>query len=149
MPHDEPHIPARLADALRRAHEPAPMSFDALDDTVMAAARDELERRSRPLVFRAAPWLAAAALIAIGVTAWMIWQPRTGAPAPASGLTIAREDIDASGRVDILDAFVIARTLEGGDRPDPAWDLNSDGSVDDADVDLVAAASVKLKGSAS
>jgi hypothetical protein len=149
MPHDEPHIPSKLADALRHAHEPAPMSFDALDDAVMAATRGELERRSRPIVFRPAPWLAAAALIAFGVTAWMIWQPQQTAPTPGARLTIAREDIDASGRVDILDAFVIARTIERGRTPDPAWDLNADGTVDHADVDLVAGASVSLKGSAS
>lgn len=95
------------------------------------------------------------------------------APAP----TLAeREDIDHSGRVDILDAFALARMIENQDtriagqrrdargdvgraadaRPNRAgiteipamFDLNGDGAVDQGDVDAVAMAAVSLKGGA-
>jgi hypothetical protein len=48
--------------------------------------------------------------------------------------------------VDILDAFLIARTLDRGGQPNPRWDVNADGRVDAADADVVAGAAVSLRG---
>ncbi|MEZ6121813.1 MAG: hypothetical protein R3C49_01405 [Planctomycetaceae bacterium] len=52
-------------------------------------------------------------------------------------------DIDGSGTVDILDAFVLARSLSRPDH-DVRWDQNGDGQVDDSDVQLVAMRAVML-----
>ena len=52
--------------------------------------------------------------------------------------------MDRNGRVDILDAFRLARSIEARGEADPQWDLNSDGRVDKDDVDLVASAAVRL-----
>ncbi len=53
-------------------------------------------------------------------------------------------DIDRNGRVDILDAFKLARHIESANRTDKKWDINEDGVVNRKDVDLVALAAVRL-----
>jgi hypothetical protein len=53
-------------------------------------------------------------------------------------------DIDGNGRVDILDAFRLARHIESRGPARTEWDLNGDGRVDRQDVDLVAFAAVRL-----
>ncbi len=68
-------------------------------------------------------------------------------------------DIDRNGRVDILDAFKLARHIESADRTKTnlspvsskeqalrkqGWDINGDGLVDRNDVDSVALAAVRL-----
>ena len=60
-----------------------------------------------------------------------------------------REDIDLSGRVDILDAFALARHLKAGAPTRAEWDINQDGSINQADVDAVAMTAVQLNGGAS
>jgi len=54
------------------------------------------------------------------------------------------EDIDQNGRVDILDAFKLAKHIESADRTETMWDLNGDGLIDRSDVDIVAKAAVRL-----
>jgi hypothetical protein len=53
-------------------------------------------------------------------------------------------DIDRNGRVDILDAFKLARHIESADRIEEGWDFNGDGLIDRNDVDTVAFAAVRL-----
>jgi hypothetical protein len=67
-------------------------------------------------------------------------------------------DIDRNGRVDILDAFKLAKHIEtaGPAERDPIlqidrkmgtqkeWDINGDGVIDRSDVDIVARAAVRL-----
>jgi hypothetical protein len=60
-------------------------------------------------------------------------------------------DIDLNGRVDILDAFKLARQIKDADLVEPdlslqehEWDMNGDGRVDHSDVDIVALAAVRL-----
>ena len=53
-------------------------------------------------------------------------------------------DIDRNGRVDILDAFKLARHIELAGRTEKEWDINNDGLVDQKDVDVVALAAVHL-----
>jgi hypothetical protein len=57
---------------------------------------------------------------------------------------VAREDVTGDGRVDILDAFALARRIERADVRQP--DLNSDGRVDQRDVEALAARAVRLEG---
>jgi len=56
-------------------------------------------------------------------------------------------DIDGSGRVDILDAFKLARYVESSDRTVKKWDVNGDGLINSNDVDMVAFAAVRLPAS--
>ncbi len=53
-------------------------------------------------------------------------------------------DIDRNGRVDILDAFKLARHIESAGRTETEWDFNGDGLIDQSDVDTVAFAAVRL-----
>ncbi len=72
----------------------------------------------------------------------------TQKPGPATNqsfLVGARAvDIDRNGRVDILDAFKLARYVESAERTEKKWDVNGDGLVNSNDVDLVASAAVRL-----
>ena len=54
-----------------------------------------------------------------------------------------RADVDQNGRVDILDAFALARRIQQGAAG--GFDLNGDGVVDKLDVDFVAAQAVRLR----
>jgi hypothetical protein len=53
-------------------------------------------------------------------------------------------DVDGSGRLDILDAFKLARYIRSTDRPEMKWDINGDGLVNRKDVDVLAFAAVRL-----
>lgn len=53
-------------------------------------------------------------------------------------------DIDRSGRVDILDAFKLARQIDSAADIDTSFDMNGDGLVNRDDVDIVAMAAVSL-----
>ena len=68
-------------------------------------------------------------------------EPTTNGPVFAETLPI---DIDGNGRVDILDAFKLARQIESADSAEIKLDVNGDGKVNRDDVDLVASAAVRL-----
>jgi hypothetical protein len=53
-------------------------------------------------------------------------------------------DIDRNGRVDILDAFKLAKHIETAGSAEKEWDINGDGLIDRSDVDMVAHAAVRL-----
>ena len=54
-------------------------------------------------------------------------------------------DFDSNGRVDILDAFKLARRIELAGATGADLDINGDGLVDRGDVDTVALAAVSLQ----
>ena len=53
-------------------------------------------------------------------------------------------DIDRNGRLDILDAFKLAKQIESAGPADTELDINGDGLIDRGDVDVVALAAVRL-----
>jgi len=53
-------------------------------------------------------------------------------------------DIDRNGRVDILDAFKLAKHIESAGPAETEWDFNGDGLIDRSDIDVVALAAVRL-----
>jgi predicted anti-sigma-YlaC factor YlaD len=111
-------------DALRDlARRLAPPPFD-----VPASARARALAVLRPARRR---WLPVAAAAALLLALWL-------APPPPA-------DVDASGSIDILDAYTLALRIRDG-RTRPSWDFNRDGRVDLADVDLLAQQSVALGG---
>jgi hypothetical protein len=57
----------------------------------------------------------------------------------------AGEDLNHDGRVDILDAFQLARQLQTGQKPAAGLDLNGDGVVDWRDVEVLATRAVHLE----
>jgi hypothetical protein len=137
--------PPRLIAALRQGQSQRVFVPPTVDEAVLRAARQHLapvkQRSPAPLAhwFR---WLAfATACVLLCVVFWLT---RSGSPlnrAPA----YAHEDLSRDGRVDILDAFLLARQLQSGDKPGPSLDLNGDGAADHRDVETIAAEAVKLE----
>jgi len=107
----------------------------AVDEALLSHANQHFaqitSRRSR---IRHLTWLAAAACVALLAFFGFRHLERS---------RYERADVDRNGRVDILDAFALARRIQQGSPP-PA-DINGDGAVNKADVDAIAAQAVKLR----
>ena len=161
---DELQPGPRLAEDLR-ALDGAPVSVPPEVDARVLAAIGAIDRR-RPRVLSWRPALtaaAAAALLLVGIT-WGIlplFRPEPVAPelvraGPERGgageiaemaaprAAASPSDLDRNGRVDILDAYLLARRIEDRASLDPTWDLNADGIVDSDDVDTLALAVVRV-----
>ena len=92
-------------------------------------------------------WKVAAAA-AVVIFAFSLDLTKKPEPVPHRRLAldgIRANDIDLNGRVDILDAFTLARQIENADHIATKWDMNGDGRVDHSDVDVVALAAVRLE----
>jgi hypothetical protein len=61
---------------------------------------------------------------------------------PKHPTSVAR-DLDGNGRVDILDAFAVAREIRSG-RNQSEFDINGDGRLTQADVNEIAQRAVTL-----
>jgi hypothetical protein len=125
----------RAADAV----ELVPFEREAAMRTLLAheaarLRRQSLARRLRRFALPAAAVLLVAALLAVTVLI------------PAGG---DARDLNADGRVDILDAFAMARRLETGGEIPGDLDLTRDGVVDRRDVDELAREAVSLRGTTS
>lgn len=151
---------------LKALFEPAGAVPPQVDEAILGRARRHFARPRR-LIIRlrwAAGIAAAAAVVAVGVVLYNAGVPTVYQPAESqlNGHVTAqrispempaalpdagaggRADVDRNGRVDILDAFRLARHIESRGRIEAKWDLNGDGRIDRADVDLVAFAAVRL-----
>lgn len=139
-------LPERLAVELAELYSPQIDVPADVDEAVLAGAVKRLGRvRHRPVVIgRIVPYAAAAAvLVAVGV--WLFLQHQAGGPSGAAQAAIQPADVDRNGRVDILDAFALARHVEAGTTGAGAWDFDGDGAVGQADVDVVALRAVALR----
>jgi hypothetical protein len=135
-------LPKVLQEELRAIGRPCVFVAREADAAILAAARSQLEgvlaARRRRVRRR---WLAAAAALVLGIGYGAFWM----AHPPAAGL--AGEDLNHDGRVDILDAFQLARTLKQPNGPRAGLpDVNGDGVVNDQDVEALAAKAVRLDG---
>jgi hypothetical protein len=151
----EQQVSDRLCQDLRGRFEPPSAVPARVDKIILDQAKQRLAKPGR-LIIRlrwAAGIAAAAAVVTVGVillnpqSAIMSPPASTGGRNPQSirpALAESRADIDGNGRVDILDAFRLARSIEAHGPADPQWDLNGDGRIDKDDVDLVARAAVRL-----
>jgi hypothetical protein len=128
--------PPRLAAALRQAYDPVAPIPPQLDAAILSAARDHFatQRRRRFILHWSAVTAAAATLLIAATLA-------IHSPAPSIAL---RGDLNGDGRVDMVDAFLLAKQLQSGVKP-AAADFYHDGVVDDRDVQLLAQAAVSLK----
>jgi hypothetical protein len=152
-PNDNPdlQISSKLSADLRALFEPQhPMPSEA-DRAVL----DEIHRHfvieqpaeSKRRRFRwAALWKVAAAaavvIFAFSLDLTKKPDPKTNRRTTPAGFHT--NDIDLNGRVDILDAFTLARRIEQANNIKSEWDINGDGQVDRSDVDTVALAAVRL-----
>ncbi len=143
-PADEPHVPDALARDLSALY-----TTPSVPPQIATALRDQAQRRltrRNLLSLRITGPLAgavagAAAVIAIWFT---VGTPRNShAPSSIPTSTLAG-DIDASGFIDIRDAFLLARAVEHNAPTHASWDTNRDGRIDAADVDHIATLAVAL-----
>ncbi len=136
--------PARLVAALKRLPQEPLFIPPTLNEAVLRAARRHLEkpRPERVVWLRWMPWAAAAAIVLLAALPQLINRHRAQ---PAGYSALAGGDLNHDGRMDILDAFALARQLKQGGTPDLQLDLDKDGVVDDRDVAALAARAVKLE----
>jgi hypothetical protein len=148
-------------------HADAPESLPALASGLKAIAShqsaatpDEADRRMRHAIQhhfaqqgrrstsrrRMLGWSGAiAALLGLAITAWLL-VPRQPVATTWSLVEVQPADIDRSGRVDILDAWALARQVEANATASSGLDINGDGVVDHRDVDAVAMQAVSISG---
>lgn len=143
----EPNVPDSLAARLRRSIPSAGVP-EGTDDLVLTLAARHFAARGRRRRMLSAASLAAAAGLALAASLYPFFRTRQAPipPAvPATALATALAgDLNADGRVDINDAFLLARSLRDGAPIHPEWDFTRDGAVDRADVDAIAMAAVRL-----
>jgi hypothetical protein len=131
----EPELPPKLAEALRSLNRPKIRVPSSIDEAIAQAAADHLRREPVRVLWPNRYWLAAAAALVLGLFLLRPWE-RFDRPD-------LRADLDRSGRVDVLDAFLLARKLADGSAG-LEFDLNGDGRVDQRDVDFAANQAVRL-----
>jgi hypothetical protein len=135
----EPQLPAKLSEGLKSLHAPPRVIPPRVDDAILAAAREHLAGvapEHRIVLFPR--WLAAAAVVALAAVLGSLWFSNRRLP------EVAREDLNRDGRVDVLDAFTLARRLQQGAATDRLFDINGDGAVDQKDIDAITTRAVKL-----
>jgi Dockerin type I domain len=164
---EELDAPPKLVAALRQLPNEPLFVPPTLDEALMKAARHHLDQdeRKRPGWIRLIPWtvatagLAAAVLLAYPHATQFLgfgqskkavrrgWENPidSGIQPQAKGLANAREDLNRDGTVDILDAFILAKKLQGAPSSDPRLDMNGDGVIDRRDVETIAAHAVSLE----
>jgi hypothetical protein len=153
---DDDALPEALVAELRGvAMRSVPAVPATLDAAILREAKAGFARRSRfRLAARVAIGVAAvAAVIAIAFPLVVREPDRNDTVSHRPGATqmlsvmppaAAAEDVDHSGTVDILDAFVVAKLVETGKQVDETYDVNGDGKVDQSDVDRIAHAAVAV-----
>lgn len=139
-----PMVPPAMVDDLRAlsALPPVPSHIDraVLAGAERHFAQTAVRRRTR---FRAQRFAAAAAGIAI-FTLVGVMVSRRMAVKPAPRIAA---DFDGNGVVNVLDAFGLARQIDGPRPPTGGpWDLNGDGKIDRSDADAIAFRAVRLGG---
>jgi len=141
-------VSPKLSEDLNSFFKPALCVPPEIDRAIMDRAHQHLVRRQsarggRRLLRWAASIAAAAAVIILAFSLNLTQKsgPTTTSPFTAQAQAV---DIDGNGRVDVLDAFRLARYVESTDRAEIKWDINGDGLVNRDDVDLVAFAAVRL-----
>jgi hypothetical protein len=84
----------------------------------------------------AAIGLTAAAMVTVAIRLFAPIQANNHSQLAQAG------DVNHDSKVNILDAYIVARHIARHESLDAAWDINGDGVVDQKDVDLIAAMSV-------
>jgi hypothetical protein len=164
--------PPKLVAALRQLPREPVFVPSTLDEALIKAARQHLGQaeRKKPNWFRLMPWTVATAGLAAAV---LLTYPHTkeflgfgpstfgrsskavprgsentvesAIPSQSPGLAYLREDLNRDGKVDILDAFMLAKKLQGASFSDPNLDVNDDGVIDHRDVEVIAVHAVSLE----
>ena len=143
---NEASLPKGLREALGDMYGKTVSVPAELDDRILGAARTAYAQRRRR--WTAARWcgagLAAAAAVVLALRVFVTHPPKSREAMSPSRQVAQLGDVDHNGRVDILDAYIVARKIARHEPLDPAWDVNGDGVVDQEDVDLIAHMAVRV-----
>ena len=151
---EEPKAPAKLVAALKEP--PARRAFvpPSMDVAILRAARQHLARTTSSLAPSDGERAGVRGAFARFLKPWILWPTVATACLTLMGLIhftsrqsqsqFAREDVNQDGRVDILDAFQLARESQSGTSP-AGIDLNEDGRIDRRDAEFIATRAVKLE----
>lgn len=140
---EETKAPVKLVAALKEPPSRRVFVPPAMDEAVLVAARRYLAKPAwAPFSFLRS-WLVwpTVATACIALVGFIYFVTKQGEEATS----FAREDLNHDGRVDILDAFQLAREVRSGTTLPSNRDLNHDGVVDGRDADLIASDAVKLE----
>ena len=140
---DDFELPQSLRDKLKAAHESPPVPAE-LSAHLLASAKASyaIRLRRRRMIRWSALVGSAAAIIVLSILLLL--------PSHSSRQHLAQiGDVNRDGRVDILDAYVVAKAISTGAKLDPAWDVNHDGIVNQKDVDWIGAAAVNVTGNSN
>ncbi len=137
--------PPELVPALGRLSQKPVFIPPTVDEAILRAAQRHLGKPGRPGLkwWHFMRWVAAGAAVVLLALIPLFF--RKPAPNPPAGAAFAREDLNHDGRVDILDAFALARQLKSGGTPGLQLDMNGDGVVDERDTAILAARAVNLE----
>jgi len=127
---------AKLAAALKKLPRERIFVPPYVDDSVLKAARKHLEHTSAPRWKGFGRWMLWPAFALLVLVGWLAHTLTT-----REQEAFAREDVNRDGRVDIVDALVLAREIDAGRG---MLDLNGDGVVDRRDAEVIATDAVKL-----
>jgi len=141
-------VPTKLSADLNALFEPQTGVPPEVDHAVMDRAHKHLaplqSGRGKRLRIHWG-WRIAAAAAVIILAFSLDLTKQTGPKTDSFSLSKTQAvDIDRNGRVDILDAFKLARHIETAGHTETEWDFNGDGLIDHSDVDMVAFAAVRL-----
>ena len=150
-------LPSKLSadlNALFKPQQPVPQEADraVLDRASQHFVRQEFVKVRRRRFRWIGLWRIAAAA-AVVIFAFSLDLTKKSVPTTERPVFVKVQaiDIDRNGRVDILDAFKLARQIESAGLTKTSlslqkqgWDINGDGLVNRNDVDLVALAAVRL-----
>ncbi len=131
-------LPESLRQALIGLQKPNIAVPGQIDHEILQADRSTFGRRRRLWVGTrwAAVGLAAAAMVTIGIRLFVTGiGPGGGQDRPQLAQV---GDVNHDNKVDILDAYIVARHISRHEALDKAWDVNGDGVVDQKDVDQIA-----------
>ncbi len=148
---EEPKAPAKLVAALKEPSARRVFVPPSVDAAVLRAAQQHFAPAS--LSLSNGERAGVRGTLARLLRPWLLWPTVATACLALAGLAyfvsrssyqqFAREDLNHDGRVDILDAFKLARKIQSGETPDT--DLNQDGVTDRLDAELIATHAVKLE----
>ncbi len=155
-------VSPKLSEDLNTLFKPQFSVPPEVDRAVMDQANRRLVQRHwhRRIFHHISLWRVAAAAAVI-IFAFSLNLTQEHGPSTSRTVLVKAQaiDIDRNGRVDILDAFKLARHIESAESTDKGlspvsstgqalrkqgWDINGDGLVDRNDVDLVALSAVRL-----
>jgi hypothetical protein len=140
-------LPEKLGEDLARLYGRQTRVPGEMDRKILSMGRARMAGVGRNRLRLWVQWggaVAAAALVVIAVRL-AIMNRETPQAVTVREKVVTPDDVK-KGKVDILDAYLLARRVKLGEQLSQQWDFNNDGKVDQGDVNTIAQAAVSLRG---